>query len=429
MDRDEVFEVISEEECLRLGDELCELAGHLAAAEAEWLAKLAAFDRRRVWATDGCRSGAHWLGWKLGFGHSTACEKVRVARALEGLPVMRAAFSRGELSYCKVRALTRVATPATEAELTETARYATGAHLARLVRGYRTVERQVSPAGDTDGPGEFFFRTLVDDDGSLIGSFRLPPAEGATLRAAIEAHESPAGDTDQDPAERSAEAVVAMAESALAAVDPEVSRWAVTVHVTEETLVGHDPDGAAWLQDGTPLEADTALRVACDCAIERLRQGRGKVVLDLGRRQRVVSRTQRRALMARDGGCRYPGCVADRHLRAHHIVHWVHGGRTDLANLILLCGHHHWLVHDGGYDVRGNADTGVWFIDAHGDRIDPTSRSPRSEPSRIRRHHDDCGLRITPATARSRWAGESCDIDQWVCGLLDQERAAAAAAA
>src|SRR5262245_32322885 len=104
---------------------------------------------------------------------------------------------------------------------------------------------------------------------------------------------------------------------------------------------------------------DTTLRACCDAAIERMAWGPKGTPTDLGRRARVVPPRLRRALEARDGGCRYPGCTAARRLRAHHVTHWAHGGSTSLPNLVLLCPHHHWLVHEGGYDLRGNADIGL----------------------------------------------------------------------
>lgn len=88
-------------ECIALGDELCELAGHLAAAEARWLVKLGEFDRREGWGQYGCGSCAHWLSWKLGIERRTGQDKVRVARALEVLSVIAGSFGRGELSYSK----------------------------------------------------------------------------------------------------------------------------------------------------------------------------------------------------------------------------------------------------------------------------------------------------------------------------------------
>ena len=121
----------------RLEADICELAAHIDAAVCRWLGLVAEFDRREAWAVWECSSAAMWLSWKCGISLTTAHEHVRVARALDGLPVIRAAFGRGEISYSKVRAMTRVATPATEAELVEVARESTGAGLERICRAYR----------------------------------------------------------------------------------------------------------------------------------------------------------------------------------------------------------------------------------------------------------------------------------------------------
>jgi hypothetical protein len=116
--------------------EICELAAHIAAATCRWLELLAEFDKRGGWAEWGITSCAHWLSWRCSIGLRAAREHVRVAHRLGELPLVRAAFSRGELSYCKVRALTRAATPKTEAGLLDIARHATGAQLEKLIRCY-----------------------------------------------------------------------------------------------------------------------------------------------------------------------------------------------------------------------------------------------------------------------------------------------------
>src|SRR5262245_44725708 len=145
---------------------------------------------------------------------------------------------------------------------------------------------------------------------------------------ALEAHEvSPAGDT-REPAERAAESLVAVAETALVEPSTSWSPWLVTLHVTDRVLAGGAPDRAAWIEGVGPLEMDTTLRACCDAAIERMAWGPKGTPTDLGRRARVVPPRLRRALEARDGGCRYPGCTAARRLRAHHVTHWAHGGST-----------------------------------------------------------------------------------------------------
>ena len=125
--------------------EICTLAGHIAAATCRFLLLLGEFDRRGGWGTWECLSAAHWLSWKCGMSIRTAREQVRVARALEELPVMTAAFAAGQLSYSKVRAMTRVATPKSEADLVEVARHGTASHIDRIVAGYCTTKRNMDP--------------------------------------------------------------------------------------------------------------------------------------------------------------------------------------------------------------------------------------------------------------------------------------------
>src|SRR5215467_10358688 len=130
----------------RLEAQICELAGHLAAATCRFLVLLADFDARRGWASWEMSSCAAWLSWKCQMSSGTAREHVRVARALRDLPVIRARFAAGRLSYAKVRALTRIATPATEAGLAELAGPMTGNQLERFARAHRQVTR----AGDAE---------------------------------------------------------------------------------------------------------------------------------------------------------------------------------------------------------------------------------------------------------------------------------------
>src|SRR5437867_3112090 len=125
----------------RLGDEIAELSAHLDAATARLLDLIREFDARGGWNT-GFLSCAGWLTWRVGLDPGAARERVRVARALGTLPRLAQALARGELSYAKVRALTRVATPETEERLLAVGRAGTAAHVERIVRGWRRVDRQ-----------------------------------------------------------------------------------------------------------------------------------------------------------------------------------------------------------------------------------------------------------------------------------------------
>src|SRR5262245_55465138 len=126
----------------RLGDEIAALSAHLDAATARLLELIREFDARGGWG-NGFSSCAEWLSWRVGLDPGAARERVRVARALAGLPLLSEALSRSELSYAKVRALTRVATPETEARLLQVGRSGTAGHVERIVRAWRRVDRRL----------------------------------------------------------------------------------------------------------------------------------------------------------------------------------------------------------------------------------------------------------------------------------------------
>src|SRR5580693_1319514 len=167
----------------RLEAQICELAGHLAAATCRFLVLLADFDARRGWTSWDMNSCAEWLSWKCQMSSGTAREHVRVARALRDLPVIRGEFGAGRLSYAKVRALTRIAAPGTEAGLAEIAGPMTGNQLERFARAHR----QVSSADDGAARVRRRLAWRFEEDGSLAGTFRLPPLAGAVLLKALRA--------------------------------------------------------------------------------------------------------------------------------------------------------------------------------------------------------------------------------------------------
>jgi hypothetical protein len=166
--------------------EITELGGHINAATARWLALVGEFDRRQGWAEWGCRSCAHWLSYRCGVSPAAAREQVRVARRVAELPKLQAAFARGELCYSQVRAVTRVATPDTEADLLEIALHATASQLETIVRAYRGV-LEVELGDDSEQYRRRFVRCEHDDDGALLIQARLPAEEGALVLRALEA--------------------------------------------------------------------------------------------------------------------------------------------------------------------------------------------------------------------------------------------------
>ena len=170
----------------RLGDQIAELSAHLEAATARLLDLIREFDARGGWNT-GFRSCAAWLSWRIGLDLGAARERVRVARALETLPLLAEALARGELSYAKVRAITRVATPETEERLLGVGRAGTAAHVERIVRGWRCVDRKAEARETARRHASRALHVHQDDDGTVVLRGRLEPEVGAVLIRALAA--------------------------------------------------------------------------------------------------------------------------------------------------------------------------------------------------------------------------------------------------
>ncbi len=306
---------------------------------------------------------------------------MRVALALDDLPAITEAFAKGDLSYSQVRALTRVAETATEADLLTIARHATAAQLERLVRSYRGVLRR---EGETLAANlrhdRRYLRYHVDDDSSLVGSFRLDPEEGAVLIKSLEAEvERSAERADEDPVTRTADHPVAArrADALLALVarahDDEANgdgacRFQVVVH-SDASVLAEDAEGRCELADGPALAPETVRRLGCDTSLVAIIDGANGSPLDVGRKTRRIPSRLRKAVLARDGVCVFPGC--ERPItEIHHRKHWAQGGCTDLANLDGHCKYHHRLVHEGGWSTEHDAE-------AESPSADPTAPSSK----------------------------------------------------
>ena len=169
-----------------LGERIAELAARIHAATYELLVMLREYDEGRGW-NNGFLSCAHWLNWRTGIDLGAAREKVRVARALPGLPRISAALACGSISYAKVRAITRVATPATEQRLLDVALAGTASHVERIVRAWRRTDRVIAAQEADARHLSRHLTTWIDDDGMLVLRGRLTPEIGAVLHRALEA--------------------------------------------------------------------------------------------------------------------------------------------------------------------------------------------------------------------------------------------------
>jgi hypothetical protein len=142
---------------------------------------------------------------------------------------------------------------------------------------------------------------------------------------------------------------------------PASERHQVIVHADAEALAGAGEAAGCRIDDGPAICAETARRLACDASVISIIHGQ-KGALDVGRKTRAIPASIRRALDSRSGGhCQFPGCENRRWVDAHHIVHWARGGQTKIDNLVLLCSHHHRLVHEGGFGVARAADGSLVF--------------------------------------------------------------------
>ena len=137
-----------------------------------------------------------------------------------------------------------------------------------------------------------------------------------------------------------------------------------------------DKTGLAVTERGAVLDAETARRIACDCGVSRILMNGPSGIIDCGREQRVVTGPLRKVLVLRDQGCRWRGCNAPpNRCQAHHVTHWTNGGATDTCNCALFCALHHHLLHEGGWQVTGNANATLTFTN-------PTGAQHSSEPPR-----------------------------------------------
>ena len=317
-----------------------------------------------------------------------------MARCLPSLPLISGALAKGEISYSKVRALTRIADAGNEAELLAFARHGTTAHVERLVRS----------AGGLS--------LWLTDDGSYEVRGRLNPEVGSLLLKVLEV----------------ADALGLWLEER---VQPRVQ---LVVHSLEGDEAPVSLVTAPLVtEEGSCVSAETSSRLACDAEVVHIARAGDGSVLDVGRRQRSVGWRLRKALEARDGGCRFPGCGSRLRTHAHHITPWARGGETSLSNLVLLCPFHHRAVHEGGWRVEMDERGVPRFFNPLGVRMSVVPEPPdvghllprgapacRAQDFGLSRWHAQGG--IGARTGTTAWQGERLDWG-WAMACLRSEPA------
>ena len=460
----------AEGEALR--ERVTTLAARCNLAEYQFLKALAELVEREAWCGTGVRSCAHWLNFHCGIGESAGREKVRVATRLGSLPNIDAAFSRGELSFSMVRAMTRVATPENEDSLLNIARHGTASHMEQVVRKYRRVKSSLE---DSAEQAQRRNRTLSyhrDTDGSWVIRGRLPAEEGALVIKAIEAvarpeqleeqkaimekmeqarkGADPSAETFAEQVEReapeqfakvmnhtSADALIKVAEHFLATCGETgdyrglagSDRCQVMLHVDINTLRNQDPPDCGHhehcnLDEQQWVSPATARRLSCDASLLTVLEDEHGEVLNIGRKSRTVPYRMRKALEMRDPCCQFPGCTRKKGLDAHHVRHWADGGETRMDNLLNLCRHHHSLLHRDAYSIKPE-NNGFTFITATGDRMETALFPQFAEESLQQASAEitDSAHDVDAHTCVPKWYGDRLDYGMAIDGLLSRDGA------
>jgi len=333
------------------------------------------FDDRFAWKKWAFKNCTEWLAWRSEISRSAAREKLRTAHALRSLPAISAAFAEGRLSYSKVRALTRVAHRQDEDLLVAYALSTTAENVEERCRQIRNV----APESVRHARRAWERRSLTmwrnDARGTMRFTVEVPIEEGELIARALDCAVA-AGEVTMDMTPdvaidkgaawcaQQADALVAVMRSYLdggqSGEGASTADHQVVVHVDAQAL-----RGGAGLAD---LPIDTVKRLLCDCSLVTVAEDANGNALDVGRKQRTLSTSLRRALYARDRHCTFPGCHRKRYLDGHHMEHWINGGETNADNLTLLCTYHHRLLHEGGFSIV-KADDALRFVTADGRTI------------------------------------------------------------
>ena len=415
--------VCRENKIEKLDYEIGRLNRSINASSYQLLLLIREFDERAGWLKWSFTDGVSWLKWRCDLGTGTAREKLRIAHALKELPLISEAFCNGNLSYSKVRVMTRVATAENEADLIALAKRMTVQHLTEHCK-QRSNAQKASTAIANAAQNSREFRVWHDTaKGTMHFSVELPVEEGELMEKAVEkaavrlssevglssihgsqseqfAQSTATMDKEPSWSAMQADAVVDIMRGFLSgdAVGSESSsdtptdkpassssadHHLVMIHVDESVLLNRSANNS--LSNSTPASRDlspcasdeftqsnpdygtsqypieTVRRLCCDGSIAPIiENGKGEP-LHVGRRVRTLTTAIRRALWSRDGGCAFPGCDHKRFVDAHHIKHWADGGETSVENLVLLCSSHHKLVHEGGFQIGRDQTEQLFF--------------------------------------------------------------------
>jgi len=310
-------------------------------------------------------SAIDWIRFNCHMTSGGAADRVAVGQAMSRIPRSLEAVTQGQIGLAHVTVMARTADALKdrfdERPLIDFAReHSAGKfhYFCRHARHSADAAGYVAEEVEQVENRRLALSTWID--GSMVLNGVLDAFGGAALRTALEPLARRTGEGDRRERERRlADALVELASGGRPQANLQVTS-------TVETLLGLAGAPAADMEFSLPISAKAVERLACDSSVTRVLLDSDSVVIDVGRSKRVVSGPARRALNARDGSCRWPGC--DRTpswSAAHHVVHWINGGTSDLDNLVLLCHRHHWMVHEGGWQLVRVSDGRMLAIPPH----------------------------------------------------------------
>jgi len=386
---------------------LVELRSRLEAAQA---VVFAAFAESLDWTIDGSSSVTAWLKRNTGVSGSSGSKQLKLARFLATHDRLRGLLAAGEITVDHAIALAKLDVGwaaerfAVDLELLcDFAVALTADELNAVCAQWLLLAEQDENADDAtrrDRKRSVQLSSLLDGTWKLDGI--LSAETGAALAALIDKLVSEHRELEQaalkaDPSlvfdatgtQRRADAFAEIIHRA-SAVDLASTagpKTSVNVIVDLDQVHSH---GSGCTDSGHVLPPETLARLFCGAELQAMLLHPNQVDLNLGRTIRLANRAQRRALAARDQGCRFPGCDRPVHWTvAHHIEYWENGGATDIHNLILLCHHHHHLMHEGGWNITRDDHGNYQFVSPAG-RIDhQPARAVRRRHRRTRDHLGD----------------------------------------
>ncbi len=340
----------------RLALEMVGLRQQIDRLELAFSQLAAAFRKADYWEEEGSNSAIDWMRFNCRLTSNGAAERIAVGERLAELGQSRQAMEAGDIGFTHLSVMARTAAAVgkafDETKLLKLARENSPGKFHYKCMHYRhAVNAKAYAAEQAELAERRELRLSTADDGCLLINGILDPVGGAVVRTALEPLARPSGaHDDRDPDQRYADALVELASKG--------GKQNVQMQVTSsvETLLGLIGAPGAETEFSLPVSSATVERWACDCSITRVLM-KDSVVIDVGRAERVIKGPRRRALIARDQHCQWTDC--DRPASwcdGHHFVHWICGGGGEIENQILLCGRHHWKVHEGGWQLVKTGD-------------------------------------------------------------------------